>query len=120
MALAVLSGCTSLAQGGPAARLQDVASATPQSVMANVLRGLRKCWFDGSGEYRSLAIADERDSYSNRPRVLLVDRGNPTGRPKLVAESYGPKARLDVYGPLATPRRKAAIRRFGAGGTDCR
>ena len=75
--------------------------AATASQLANVAAGARRCWFGRRKEFGPYALIDERDSRDQR--LLVVDRADPQGRPKLVVE-LNDANRLQVYGPLATRR----------------
>ena len=66
-----------------------------------VAQGARRCWIARPGRFAGLALLDERDSRSQR--LLIVDRSNPQGRPKLVIE-IGAAGLVQTYGPLADNR----------------
>ena len=75
---------------------------------------MQRCWLP-TPAYAGYRMADERNSAAKR--VLLVDRDDPRGLPKLVTQASG--SGVSVFGPLATPARTAKIRAWSRGSTAC-
>ncbi|MEL6967713.1 MAG: hypothetical protein AAGM04_10070 [Pseudomonadota bacterium] len=99
---------------------------SPRSVMLNVGKQVQKCWFKGKDRaFRSYRMADELNSYTGRPRVLIVPKNNPGGLPKLVAEAErkGGTVRFSAYGPLIDgadgARFNAALESWARGSRAC-
>jgi hypothetical protein len=65
----------------------------------------------------------ELNSFSGRPRILVVHRNSPESRPLLVVQAEGNPAKLDAFGPLMSEpvgaRIATDVRRWAAGGKGC-
>ncbi|MEN0041674.1 MAG: hypothetical protein AAF764_10115 [Pseudomonadota bacterium] len=86
---------------------------TPQSVMVNVAQQMQACWFKPKlAQFRPYRLAAELDSYSGKPRVLLVPRNQPAGLPKLVAQAERRNSRTQFtsFGPLLKSNNGPALR----------
>jgi hypothetical protein len=115
----LLVGCQSPRPPAPA---QNTA-ALP--TMERVALGANACWFkSGDAAFKPYRLAPELNSFSGRPRILLVKRNSPESRPLAVVQAEGHPARLQAFGPLFSeavgPRMTADIKRWAAGGTGCR
>ncbi len=63
--------------------------------------GASACWFKSADpDFARYQLAPELDSYSGRPRILVVERKQPGGRPSLVVQAEGDPARMEAFGPL--------------------
>jgi len=94
------------------------------STMERIAVASQKCWFDGrNSAFAGLALSPELTSFSGKPRILAVPRGNIGGLPKLVVEATGKPARLNAYGPLMSGGQAAQIssdiHRWASGDTSC-
>ena len=94
------------------------------STMERIAVASQKCWFGGrNGTFAGLALSPELTSFSGKPRILAVPRGNIGGLPKLVVEATGKPARLNAYGPLMSGGQAAQIssdiRRWASGDASC-
>ena len=92
--------------------------------MEQVAIAAHRCWFAGNDPaFRDYSFANELNSFSGRPRFLLVPRGDYGGRPLLVVQAEGVAGTVTSFGPLmdgpSGTRISADIRRWSAGGTDC-
>jgi hypothetical protein len=93
--------------------------------MERIALSARNCWFrSGDSEFRPYKLAPELNSFSGRPRILIVSARDPQGRPLAVVEGHGDPATVDVYGPLLDQslgsRIKADVERWTGGSTDCK
>ncbi|HVY20933.1 MAG TPA: hypothetical protein VHA70_12775 [Bauldia sp.] len=81
---------------------------------------MKKCWFSGDRGFAPYAYTPEVNA--GAPRILLVSRKEPHGRPLLVVEPTGSKS-ADAYGPLLAgalaPRIIADLTRWLKGNGDC-
>ena len=116
-ALAALAGCQTKT---PAPKADGGALPT----MERVALGANGCWFkSGDPAFKAYRLAPELNSFSGRPRILVVHRNSPESRPLLVVQAEGSPARLDAFGPLmAEPvgaRIGADVKRWAAGGKGC-
>ena len=122
LAALLIAGC----QSGPVA---DTGPSVPGdnsalSTMERIAVASQKCWFKPKkAGFEGLALSPELTSYSGRPRILAVPRGNVGGLPKLVIEATGKPARISAYGPLMEGPHGAAIaadaQRWAGGDTSC-
>lgn len=93
-----LAACTH--QAGPGNI--ELASGEPAlKTMERVALNTNRCWFkSGKSEFRRYGFEPELQSYSGRPRMLIVPKNTPGGKPILVVEAEGNPAKVSVYGPL--------------------
>ena len=92
--------------------------------MEHVATAAHRCWFASRDPaFSDYSFANELNSFSGRPRFLLVPRGNYGGRPLLVVQAEGSSARVETFGPLmdqdAAPRIAADVSRWASGGSAC-
>lgn len=92
--------------------------------MEQIALAASNCWFKSNDrEFRAYRIAPELNSFSGRPRILIVPRSNPEDRPLAVVEGEGNPATISAYGPLlADPvgnRMVADLRRWNDGSSAC-
>ncbi len=92
--------------------------------MERIALGANGCWFkSGDPAFRAYRLAPELNSFSGRPRILLVHRNSPEARPLLVVQAEGSPARLDAFGPLMSEpvgaRIATDVKRWAAGGKGC-
>lgn len=77
------------------------ADRAPLPTMERVMRGASACWFkSGDAAFASYQLAPELNSFTGRPRILVVERSKPTGRPVLVVQAEGNPSKLDAFGPM--------------------
>lgn len=122
LAALALAGC----QSQPPAASPRAPSGKSAALlkMEQVATAAHRCWFaSGDAAFRDLSFANELNSFSGRPRFLLVPRGNYGGRPLLVVQAEGAAARVEAFGPLmsqdAGPRIAADIGRWAGGDGAC-
>ncbi|CAN7368826.1 hypothetical protein LJR235_002122 [Pararhizobium sp. LjRoot235] len=116
---ALAAGCQSASPPAPA----QSTAALP--TMERVALGANACWFkSGDAAFKPYRLAPELNSFSGRPRILLVKRNSPESRPLAVVQAEGHPARLQAFGPLfneAVGARMATdVKRWAAGDTGCR
>ena len=92
--------------------------------MEQVAIAAHRCWFAANDPaFRGYSFANELNSFSGRPRFLLVPKGNFGGRPLLVVQAEGPAGRVSAFGPLMDgpqgARISADIGRWAAGNAGC-
>ena len=96
MTAAALSGC---APKAPAPAAPASQAALP--VMERVALGANACWFKSKDpSFSGYRLAPELNSFSGRPRILLVKAHSPESRPLLVVQAEGNPARLETFGPM--------------------
>lgn len=121
--LPALAAALALAACQPKAPAPN-AGAAALPTMERVALGANACWFkSGDPAFKAYRLAPELNSFSGRPRILLVHRHSPEARPLLVVQAEGSPARLDAFGPLmAEPvatRIATDVKRWAAGGKGC-
>ncbi|OLP53935.1 hypothetical protein BJF92_04835 [Rhizobium rhizosphaerae] len=123
MALAAIAlpACQASAPAPKAPPAQNTA-ALP--TMERIALAANRCWFkSGDAAFKPYRMAPELNSFSGRPRILLVHRGAPEARPLAVVQAEGHPARLQAFGPLFSqdvgPRMTGDIRRWANGDTGC-
>ena len=92
--------------------------------MERIALSARNCWFrSGDEAFRPYRLAPELNSFSGRPRILIVSARDPNGRPLAVIEGHGDPATIDAYGPLLQQsvgnRIKVDVERWTGGSTAC-
>ncbi|OYR25271.1 putative lipoprotein [Brucella pseudogrignonensis] len=86
--------------------------------------GANSCWFKSNDkDFRGYAFAPELNSFSGRPRMLVVPARNLAGRPLLVVQAEGNPARIEAFGPMMqqghSSRISADINRWASGQKGC-
>ena len=117
-----LAACTTRAPD----YLEYAAYQDTNTVAKRIAERVGACWFaDGNDAFARFAYAPELNSFSGKPRILLVPKADPAGLPKLVIEvSDGKRATIvKLFGPLLATARGSAIQRdverWADGRTDC-
>lgn len=92
--------------------------------MEQVAIAAHRCWFASrDAAFANYSFANELNSFSGRPRFLLVPKGNFGGRPLLVVQAEGPDGRVTAFGPLLErpegARVSADVRRWAGGSQAC-
>lgn len=119
LAAATLAACTPSAPRPTAG-----ASRAALPVMERVALGANACWFKSRDPaFAAYKLAPELNSFSGRPRILLVKAHSPEARPLLVVQAEGNPARLEAFGPLmndaSAGRITADVNRWSNGGKGC-
>jgi hypothetical protein len=123
ISLAALAGCQSKGKPGPGSlAFSSEKAALP--TMERVAIAANNCWFkSGDSSFKPYRLAPELNSYSGRPRILVVPASNPGGRPLLVVHAEGNPAKVEAFGPLmshsAGNRIAGDVRRWADGQTSC-
>ncbi|WP_283194508.1 hypothetical protein [Rhizobium sp. AN80A] len=94
------------------------------STMERVAVAANTCWFkSGDAAFTAYRLAPELNSFSGRPRILVVPRNSPEGRPLLVVQAEGNPSKLDAFGPMmdgpARPRIAQDVTRWAGGNKSC-
>lgn len=92
--------------------------------MERVALAANACWFkSGDASFKPYRLAPELNSFSGRPRILLVPRNSPEARPLLVVQAEGNPAKLAAFGPLLSSglssRISADVNRWAKGNKSC-
>lgn len=97
-----------------------------QTLMVRVAKQVQACWFKRKDPaLKKYRMAAEINSFSGKPRILIVPRNRPTALPKLVAQAQriGGRNRFESFGPLLQtsngPRLNAALNRWANGSKTC-
>ncbi|MBB2751224.1 UNVERIFIED_ORG: hypothetical protein GGI57_001902 [Rhizobium aethiopicum] len=119
--LAALAAMVAACQSTPAPSGPNRA-ALP--TMERVALAANACWFkSGDPAFAAYKLAPELNSFSGRPRILLVHKGSPESRPLLVVQAEGSPARLQAFGPVMSEpvagRIAADVNRWSAGNKAC-
>jgi hypothetical protein len=120
--IAALAMIVASCQSKPAIVTMDSRSAL--STMERVAVGANSCWFKSSDPaFTTYSLAPELNSYTGRPRILVVQRSNPSGRPLLVVQAEGNPARMEAFGPMMSGPTSARItgdvNRWAGGAKSC-
>lgn len=124
LAMVAVSGCQTEKPRGPGS-LSHSSENTALSTMERVAVAANSCWFKSKDPaFRGYAMAPELNSFSGRPRFLVVPATNPAARPLLVVQAEGNPARVEAFGPMmhqaGGSRIAADVRRWSDGAKDCR
>jgi hypothetical protein len=92
--------------------------------MERVALGANACWFkSGDPAFAAYKLAPELNSFSGRPRILLVHKGSPESRPLLVVQAEGSPSRLQAFGPMmqepVAGRITTDVNRWSSGNKAC-
>lgn len=115
-------GCQSAEPGPGELQLAGDKAALP--TMERIALAASRCWFkSGEATFRPYRLAPELNSFSGRPRILIVARDSPESRPLAVIQAEGAPAAVHAFGPLmsepAGNRMAADLKRWAAGGDAC-
>ncbi|RKD60091.1 hypothetical protein [Rhizobium sp. WW_1] len=87
--------------GGPRVPSINATDRSALSTMERIMLNANTCWFKSSDPaFAGYQLAPELNSFSGRPRILVVDKRHPTGRPSLVVQAEGNPAQLQAFGPM--------------------
>ena len=94
------------------------------STMERIMLNANTCWFKSSDPaFASYQLAPELNSFTGRPRILVVDKKHPTGRPSLVVQAEGNPAQLQAFGPMMSGasggRITGDVNRWAGGSKAC-
>jgi hypothetical protein len=113
-------------QSAPTDYIAFESRQTPVTTAARIAENVGACWFGGERTaFADYSYAPELASVANRPRVLIVDKADPTGLPKLVVEAVedGRGSSVRLFGPMMASAEAATIRRdverWAEGATGC-
>ena len=117
--LTMLAACQSR-EAPPAVSGKSAALRT----MEQVAIAAHRCWFASKdAAFKPYRLANELNSFSGRPRFLLVPAKHPEGKPLLVVQAEGPAPNLEAFGPLMQEplgtRIQDDLKRWAAGSSGC-
>ncbi|MBY5772602.1 hypothetical protein V7796_13740 [Rhizobium laguerreae] len=113
---AMVAACQTPAPTGP--------NRAALPTMERVALGANACWFkSGDPAFAAYKLAPELNSFTGRPRILLVHKGSPESRPLLVVQAEGSPSRLQAFGPMmqepVAGRITADVNRWSGGNKAC-
>jgi len=115
LACTVLAGCQTGSSPAPVAATDEA-----HDVSIALADAMKKCWFSGDSAFADYVYAPE--VVAGNPRILIVPRSEPGGRPALVIEPRS-RAVVNAYGPLLgtglAPRISADLNRWKTGVSAC-
>ena len=125
--VAVLAALAMLAAGCQSKQTPTITlneSHTALSTMERVAVAANGCWFKSADPaFARYVMAPELNSFTGRPRILVVERSQPTGRPLLVVQAEGNPAKLAAFGPMmggaSGARISADVNRWAGGTKSC-
>ena len=69
--------------------------------MEQIAIAAHACWFASKDPaFKPYHMANELNSFSGRPRFLLVPAKHPEGKPLLVVQAEGAAPNVQAFGPL--------------------
>jgi hypothetical protein len=97
---------------------------TALTTMERVMMSANACWFKSADPaFAGYQLAPELNSFTGRPRILVVDKKHPTGRPSLVVQAEGNPAQLQAFGPMmggaSGGRITGDVNRWASGSKGC-
>ncbi|MDJ0615014.1 MAG: hypothetical protein QNJ29_15200 [Rhizobiaceae bacterium] len=128
--LALLAACQNA--GAPSASLSINSKQKPVQAVASIARTAQKCWFkSGDKNFSGIRMSNEVNSFSGRPRFLLVKRSDPNGLPLLVVQAEqkgdatsGSFTNIQTFGPLLQTsngkRITDDVKRWSRGSGECK
>lgn len=126
--LPALAACQ---MGGPSRILSLKSQTGPTDIILAIGKAAQTCWFaKNETAFATYRLADEVNSHSGRPRLLLVPKHDPSALPVLViqAETKGDAASgtysdVQAYGPLLSSphasRITGDVQRWASGDMSC-
>ena len=119
----LLAACQSR---GPVDYSEFRSSDEPSATAVRIAEQVGACWFGGDRPaFAEYSYAPELNSFSDRPRVLIVPKSDPTGLPRLVVEASPSEggSSVKLFGPLMASAEAPAISRdvgrWAGGATGC-
>lgn len=121
-ALFALSACQSGKGSAPSVGPSGKSAAL--RTMEQVAIAAYKCWFDSKdAAFKPYRLANELNSFTGTPRLLLVPAKNFEARPLLVIQAKGNSSDVDLFGPLMNEplgvRVAADVGRWRGGNPSC-
>lgn len=121
-ALIALSACQSEKKSTPSTSSSGKSAAL--RTMEQVAISAYKCWFDSKDPaFKPYRLANELNSFTGTPRLLLVPAKNYEARPLAVIQAKGNSTEVDLFGPLMSEplgaRISADVGRWRGGNPSC-
>ncbi len=120
LSAAALSSC----QSQKATQSPATVRSAALPVMERITTGANACWFRTKDPaFAAYRMAPELNSFSGKPRLLLVAKHSPESRPLLVIMAEGDPARLQAFGPIMQgpmhDKITAGVNHWARGNTGC-
>jgi hypothetical protein len=124
LTLAVLGLLASCQSNAPGPALNSGGKSAALRTMEQIAIAAHACWFVSKDPaFKPYHMANELNSYSGRPRFLLVPAKHPEGRPLLVVQAEGAAPSVQAFGPLMDEalgeRITSDVRRWSSGSSSC-
>jgi len=121
LAIALLAACQT--ESGPG-EITVASTDSAYPTMDRVVHSAVACWFKSNDPaFSSYRLASELNSYSGRPRLLIVAKSSPESRPLAVIQAEGKPASVQAFGPLMSQslgsRIAADVKRWTSGSAAC-
>jgi hypothetical protein len=118
--LALLAAC----QADQPAALNSGGKSAALRKMEQIAIAAHACWFASKDPaFKSYHMANELNSFSGRPRFLLVPAKHPESKPLLVVQAEGAAPQVQAFGPLMDEplgeRITADVQRWSSGSSSC-
>lgn len=98
----------------------------PARLAARLSEQVRSCWFaEGEQGFAGYLYVPELNSFSGRPRILIVRASDPAGLPRLVvqASAVGSGSEVRLFGPMLgeaqAQRIERDVGRWAGGAREC-
>jgi hypothetical protein len=122
--LAAVAIALSACQSGQRNEASPSGKSAALLTMEQVAIAAHKCWFASKDPaFKPYRMANELNSYSGKPRFLLVPAKNYEAKPLLVVQAEGSSRSVETFGPLLSdslgPRISADIGRWASGDSAC-
>jgi hypothetical protein len=113
--VAALAACQTAAPPAPTVSFDEA-----HALQTRLIETVKTCWFAGDPVFAAYIYTPEINA--SQPRILIVSKKDPHGRPVLVVEPKA-AATADIYGPLlaepAGTRIHADLDRWLKGSSAC-
>jgi hypothetical protein len=103
-----------------------VTAKTNTQLVIFLAKRAQACWFKGKdAPFKNYRLAAEVNSFSGKPRFLIVPKKNPTGLPVLVVQASKTKGdnQLNYFGPALTrhhgSRISSDLEKWAEGSAKC-
>jgi hypothetical protein len=118
--LALLAACQSDATGP----VNNGGKSAALRTMEQIAIAAHACWFASKDPaFKPYRMANELNSFTGRPRFLLVPAKRPEAKPLLVVQAEGAAPDVQAFGPLLDDalgeRITADVRRWSSGSSSC-
>ena len=121
ISILALSACQS---GNSSSGSNGSGKSASLRAMEQVAIAAHKCWIASKDPaFKAYSMANELNSYSGNPRILLVPKKDYGGKPLLIVQAHGGSSNVEVFGPLMDQaigaRIGSDVRRWQTGDGSC-